>query len=480
MKKRILSAIIFTGILLTVAACGSGPSTEKAAPPTKIPPTAAPTENPGIHLSADGSGDYPDLEAAVAEAEAGETIYLAGGTYRLEESLVIDKSIALVGSGRDKTIIISSVEGNVLRFVGDGLLTLEGLTVQHEGTLPANVVRVDSGEIDISNCHLTGATIVNDGKLAAGLSVLGDTTGSVKNCIVDNNSAAGILLAENSYLSLGENICQHNDGFGIVFKDNAGGQALNNKCNNNVVAGFFLQSEGEILIKNNECSRNGAEGDASGGIIVRGTTKPILDGNTCTDNPSIGIIYREEAGGQAINNDLSRNGVEGIFLEGNAAPSIEGNICSQNGVAGIFIVGQATPTLKGNTCNQNGTESKGAGIAYFDQTGGVASENTVSNNRDGIFISADAAPELVENMCSENLEYGIYYAGQSGGSAIRNQCTSNGKVGIAATENSMPLLQENICYGNQAGIFIAETANPILGNNELYDNSQDDLVDLRP
>lgn len=469
--KRILSVTIFTGILLILAACGGGPSTEQA---------NLPTEDLGIHLSADGSGDYPDLETAVAEVEAGETINLAGGTFRLEETLVIDKSIALVGAGRDKTIIISSAEGNVLRFIGDGKYTLEGITVQHDGTLPANVIRVDNGEINFSNCHLTGATISNDGKLTAGLSVLGDTTGSVKNCIVDNNLAAGILLVENSYLSLEENICQHNDGFGIVFKDNAGGLALNNKCNNNVVAGFFLQSEGEILIKNNECSRNGAEGDASGGIIVRGTTKPILDGNTCTDNPSIGIIYREEAGGQAINNDLSRNGVEGIFLEGNAAPSIEGNICSQNGVAGIFIVGQAAPILKGNTCNQNGTESKGAGIAYFDQTGGLASGNTVSNNRDGIFISAEAAPELVENMCSENFEYGIFYAAQSGGSAIRNQCTGNGKAGIAAAENSTPLLQENICYGNLAGIFVAETANPEMANNDLHDNTEDDLVDLRP
>jgi parallel beta-helix repeat protein len=478
MMKKALSAIILIGILLVALACLGGAATEQAAIPTEIPSTATPTDEPGIHLSA-SNVNYP-LEKAIEQAKPGETIHLEAGTYSVITPLLIDKPLTLIGAGHESTIITSYATGSVIHYTGEGLFTLEGIAVQHKGDQPASAVLVENGEINFSNCRLTGATIIDNGNLAAGLFALGNATGSVKNCIVDNNLAAGIFLAGNSSFSLEDNICQGNDGFGIVFRENAGGLALNNKCNNNVVAGFFLLSDGEIQLKNNECSHNGAEEDSSGGIIVRGTTKPILDGNTCTDNPAIGIVFREEAGGKAINNDFSRNGLEGIFLEGKAAPEIQSNICSQNGLAGIFIVGEATPNLKGNTCNQNGTASKGAGIAYFDQTGGVASENTVSNNRDGIFISAAAAPELVENMCSENVEYGIYYANQSGGSAIKNQCTGNGKAGIAAAENSTPLLQENICFGNQVGIYIAETANPELVNNDLYENTQDDLVDLRP
>ena len=33
---------------------------------------------------------------------------------------------------------------------------------------------------------------------------------------------------------------------------------------------------------------------------------------------------------------------------------------------------------------------------------------------------------------------------------------------------------------NQVGIYIAESANPELVNNELYDNVKEDLYDLRP
>lgn len=482
MSKKALSAIILIGILFISLACLGGATTEQAIPPTAQSPTVTPTEDAGIHLAADGSGDYPDLKTAIENAELRDTIRLAAGVYRLDTTLEIKDSITLIGDDYENTTIVSEAGGSVIHFTGNGLYTLEGITVQHEGIQLASAILVDKGVVNFSNCRLTGATIVSleEGKLAAGLFAAGESTGSVKNCIVDNNSAAGFLLTENSNLSLENNICQHNDGFGVVIRDSASGLALNNKCNDNVVAGFFLVSSGEITLKNNECSNNGAKEDSSGGIIVRGPTKPTLEGNTCTDNPSYGIVYREDAGGKAINNNFSHNGREGIHIEGNAAPELEGNTCNQNSLAGIYIQDEAAPYLKNNSCLQNGTAENGAGIVYFDKTEGVAIGNTVSGNRDGFFLGGEAAPQLLENNCSENIEYGIFYSSTTEGMAMKNQCTGNGKAGIFAAEYSTPLLQENICSGNLVGIAIVETANPELVNNDLYENTQDDLVDLRP
>jgi len=455
MLKKTLSAAIFIGILLVTLACLGGTVTEQADLPTKIPPTAKPTKELGIHLSADGSGDYPDLETAIALVKPGETIFLEAGTYQLDKSVEFSQSITLLGSGREDTVINSSADGYIIRFSGEGVFTLDELTVQNQGTLPANVIRVDSGEINFSNCRFTGAVEATEGQ-TAGLSVIGNTTGTVKNCMFDNNSLAGIFLAGNSNLTLEENDCSNN-GVGIGFRENASGQALNNTCNNNQLTGFYLLSDGEILLKDNECSHNGAEGDASGGIMVRGTTSPTLDGNTCTDNPFTGILYGNTAGGEAIDNE-----------------------CSQNGFAGIYLEAEAAPTLEGNTCNQNGTVELGAGIVYFQQSSGVASKNITSyNNMAGIFVGADAAPKLIENDCSENVDYGIFYRGGRG-SASKNRCASNGKVGIAVIEDGTPRLEGNICIKNQGGIYVEASANPELVDNDLYENTQDDLLDLRP
>jgi parallel beta-helix repeat protein len=445
MMKKVLSAIIFIGILLITLACLGGAATEQA---------ALPTEERGIYMAADGSGVYINLETAIEKVEPGATLELDAGTYQLTKRLVIEKPITLIGSGRDETIITFSTDA-VINFKANGLFKLEDITVKYEGTTPGNVVVVDRGKIDFSNCRLTGAVESTEGQ-TAGLFVTGNTTGVVRNCIIDNNSLAGIFLAGESNLRLEENDCSNN-GVGIGFRENAGGQALNNTCNNNQLTGFYLLSDGEITLKDNECSRNGTEGDASGGIMVRGTTSPTLDGNTCTDNPFTGILYGDTSGGEAVNNK-----------------------CSQNGFSGIFLEAEAAPVLEGNTCNQNGTVELGAGIVYFQQSGGVASKNVTSrNNMAGIFVGADAAPELNENDCSENTDYGIFYRGGRG-SATKNQCTSNGKVGIAVTQDGTPLLEENICTKNQGGIYVEASANPELVNNDLYENSQDDLVDLRP
>jgi hypothetical protein len=48
-----------------------------------------------IHLKADGSGDFPSLESAVAAADPGTIIMMDTGTYPLSSPLVIDKALII-------------------------------------------------------------------------------------------------------------------------------------------------------------------------------------------------------------------------------------------------------------------------------------------------------------------------------------------------------------------------------------------------
>ena len=452
MFKKYVLTIVFAGFFLFLFAC----STPTENPPTELSPAEAPTaESGGIKLTTDGSGDYPDLEAAIAKAEAGETITLEAGTYRLDETLEINKSITLTGSGMEETLIVSNAAGAVLHFSGEGTYSLEGITVQHDGDTPAHAVLVDNGEIDFFNCRFNGSKgVSSDPK--AGLTIRGNATGTVKDCQVNNNMNAGILLAGNSNIVLEGNTCENNLGVGIVYQENAGGTARSNVCTGNGEAGFYLDSNGEPLLEGNQCSQNGNEEVLGNGIMVRG--KAILKDNICNANKYAGIAFGGSATGVATKNECSGNGLFGIYLEGEAAP-----------------------TLEENTCNQNGTDNQGSGIAYFNNSGGTAKGNTLKENKqDGIFVGSEAAPELIENLCNANTSFGINYRGTQGGSASKNMCGFNGQIGILVDMNSTPLLEENSCFSNQAGIYIVETANPELVNNELFDNAQGDLVDLRP
>lgn len=236
-------------------------------------------------------------------------------------------------------------------------------------------------------------------------------------------------------------------------------------------AGLRLQGDTSGMVQ--DCM---IDGNDSTGIMIINQAQPTLEGNTITDNTEVGIAYFDDAGGVARQNKCSANGWNGIGVNEQARPTLERNVCanngrsgiayfgsaggvaranesSGNGGSGIYVSGEAQPALEGNIC----TDNEEAGIAYFDNAGGVARGNECTRNgMDGIYVDEQAQPTLEENICRDNEEAGIAYWGNAGGVARGNECA-----------------------GNVVGIFIAETAAPDLIANDCYDNTVEDILDLR-
>jgi parallel beta-helix repeat protein len=186
---------------------------------------------------------------------------------------------------------------------------------------------------------------------------------------------------------------------------------------------------------------------------------------------------------QAIGNDLN-----GIEVSGQARPTLEGNTCRENkrsgiayfensagvarqnicignGLHGIGVNDQAQPTLEGNTCREN----KDSGIAYFDNSAGVARQNIcIGNGLHGIGVNDQARPTLEGNTCRENKECGIEVSGQARPTLEGNTCRENKDSGIAYFDNSAGVARQNICADNAINdIYVAPTAQPILKDNRV-------------
>jgi len=72
--------------------------------PAPVQPVVDPAAR-SPYVAADGSGDYPTIEDAVANIDTGQTIYLGPGTFHLSDTLLVNFSFNLVGSGIDKTTV---------------------------------------------------------------------------------------------------------------------------------------------------------------------------------------------------------------------------------------------------------------------------------------------------------------------------------------------------------------------------------------
>jgi parallel beta-helix repeat protein len=194
---------------------------------------------------------------------------------------------------------------------------------------------------------------------------------------------------------------------------------------------------------------------------------------------------------QAIGNDL-----HGIDVSGQARPTLEGNTCRENkecgiayfdnsaGVArqnicigngyhGIQVSGQAQPTLEGNNCREN----KDSGIAYFGNSAGVARQNTCFGNEHyGIYVGGQAQPTLEGNTCRENKQDGIAYFDNSAGVARQNICIGNGIHGIGVNGQAQPTLEGNTCRENKdSGIAYFENSAGVARQNICADNAINDI-----
>lgn len=126
------------------------------------------------------AGDVTELETAVANAKAGDTIVVEAGEYVLEKSLIINKSIAVIGAG-DVTITREDAWNTTGQAGGDAMLI--GIN--------------ETDGVTLKNLTVTGAKKFNSAN-GSGISVYKSTNVLLENVKATSNAAAGIIVNSSS------------------------------------------------------------------------------------------------------------------------------------------------------------------------------------------------------------------------------------------------------------------------------------------
>ncbi|MEG4521381.1 right-handed parallel beta-helix repeat-containing protein, partial [Microcoleus sp. C2D2] len=179
-------------------------------------------------VSQQGQGDYTTISEALKNAAPGTRIDVHPGVYR--ESLILDKSVEIIGSGEVDRIVVESISSNCIKMATDSAL-VRGLTLSATGKYYA--VDIRKGELIIEDSDITSADY----------SVVGV-------CGPDANS----ILRRS----------QIHDGVwnGIFISDN--GKATVEDCSifDNGSLGIGVGLGGKLIVR--RCRINGNEGEAIG------------------------------------------------------------------------------------------------------------------------------------------------------------------------------------------------------------------------
>jgi nitrous oxidase accessory protein NosD len=199
-------------------------------------------------------GDYPTIAAAIGNATQGDTIHVKKGFYE-EPSLVINKTITLLGEDANNTII-TNIDKPV-PIPGQAFLTQPTIAVQ----------------INTDNAKITGFTI-------AGAFIAITTNGN------ENQITGNIINGE--------------------------GEGVNLNGDNNTVAQNTISSEiGNSFIEctgsYNTITGNAMTGSTGGGLNIVGSFN-IVYGNTLTDCEAFGSIDVSGDGNIIAKNNLTNSG----------------------------------------------------------------------------------------------------------------------------------------------------------------------------
>ncbi len=435
-------------------------------------------------------GSEKELAFRIRTASLGATLELDAGEYRIDESLVIKKSVALVGKGPGKTILVRDTREPLLRLEGQATLTIRNVTLQQLEETGTPLVLATEGRLIVENVHFqgSGGVAVVKPKVDQSAEKTGGSgssqdlspllrnsaiflSGSVRaelmNCEIRSFSGPGVYLGESAVATIVDLKVQ--DCFaGIRAGGNSTGRASKSRCEANLFGAILTNGSTLQLL---ECLFKDSVHD---GIVIAGTSRASVRNCACENNQSAGICVVHEAQPTLEKNIVRQNRGAGIAFAGNAKGIARGNTCEANGGSGIQIQDSAQPALESNTCGGN----RLAGIAYIGNSGGSAVGNTCEGNqRDGIYLQDRANPTLQDNICRGNRWSGIAYLGSSPAAIQANSCENNHMQGIFVAGSGEPTVAKNICRGNvYEGILVMDNARPTLEENQCLNNRRNGIA----
>ena len=172
---------------------------------------------------------------------------------------------------------------------------------------------------------------------------------------------------------------------------------------------------------------------------------------------------------------------QGVTLRGDESSKGQATLISGSGVyisptfarQNMTIRADQDSSIAGVTVTN--PENRGTGV-WIESTNPTITNSTFSNSiRDGVFVTGTGNPKIQNNVFLQNKGNGISVAKSASGE-IRGNLFQNTGFGLAIGGNSTPLVVENQILQNKDGIYISESAKPILRKNIIQNNTQDGIV----
>jgi hypothetical protein len=313
-------------------------------------------------------------------ANAGATVYIGAGTFT--GSILVNKSVQLVGAGRTATILAADKRTSVLVVEVNTEVEIRSLSVTN-GQAQA---RTSGGGItNYGNLSLRDVKVANNHSEFDGGGIANSDGArlNLKNCEISDNNAGfgggGVFSSLNTTLNVED--CD-------IARNTAG------------LEGGGLHSRGTLIVNNATLISNKAA-NGGGGIAQRRGTATLF-----------GVIIRQ--------NETSASGAGLLVMD---TMTVEGSTVAQNisrtsQGAAVSVTGEKSKlSMQASTVNDNSVAASAADGVGIDVLGGAALSllnTTVSGNQErGVYIGYSSSANILFSTLTRQ-KYGVYLGFLSG------------------------------------------------------------------
>lgn len=242
-----------------------------------------------LYVGGTGNGNYTTIQDAIDNASNNDTIYVYNGTYH--EKLIINKSIDIIGFGKDSTII--------------------------NGDRNLYVIYIKASFVNISNFTIKNGTI------GVYSSAFNYSFNKITNNIFQNNSE-GIRFYYSCNNKITHNIFKHHRDHGVILYNSSNNYLMNNSFTDNYNAvtlsgvSYYNTLSGNNLSDNIYCVN-----------LYYSFNNSIIDNYITNNSRAITLSYSK--GNNVTNNEIKENYQCGIYLINSDDNIIYPNDYSDNG-----------------------------------------------------------------------------------------------------------------------------------------------------
>jgi nitrous oxidase accessory protein NosD len=239
--------------------------------------------------------EYPTIQAAIANATAGDTVFVKNGIYydSFQSPIIVDKPLSLIGEDRQNTVIIgewnTAIQAPPVIWVAADNVTISGFTLRDSSRAGVWIEHIGmQGMGEPFGCVIIGNIIVNN---TEGIHSFGGVNLKISGNNIMGNVEYGIY---------------HWSSNSIISDNNLGG---------NLFAAIIVDSCSNVTISGNSITGNGGDETFSlGGLLIRWDGPFYVYENSITDNQGSGIQFGEGCNNSTVReNSVERNTI-GIEL----------------------------------------------------------------------------------------------------------------------------------------------------------------------